>query len=424
MMRLGIFAIGGALGIAVATLMSPFVANIRPPTDEADVKHAQAKPGEARDRSVLYYRNPMGLADVSPVPKKDSMGMDYIPVYADDAPDPANVVRVGVDKVQRAGVRTEPAVRRMLASIVRATGTTVANERNLAVVTLKFAGFVESLAVQETGAEIRAGEPLMRIWLDKSEAYQRQVDYLLALRGAPPLDGGRQGIEPAERNLRLLDFPQSAIEQLRKTGEPMRSIPWVAPFGGTVLEKPAVVGMRFEPGTPLFRLANLSSVWVMADVAERDLATVQPGQRALVALRAMPGQPVEGKVDFVYPDINMATRTGRLRIELRNPDRRIKLGAFADVTVEAEAARGAVVTIPESAVIDNGMRRVAFVAMGDGRFEPRKLVLGGRGGGYVEVRDGVAEGETVVTRGNFLIDAESNLRAALAGFAAPAEDRR
>ncbi|MCC6469016.1 MAG: efflux RND transporter periplasmic adaptor subunit [Alphaproteobacteria bacterium] len=424
MKRLGIFAVGGALGIAVAMLMPLLVEKTRPPTNEADLKRIQARPGEASGRVVLYYRNPMGLADVSPVPKKDSMGMDYIAVYADDAPDPANAVRVGVDKVQRAGVRTEPAVRRTLASIVRATGTMVANERNLAVVTLKFAGFIESLAVQETGAEIRAGEPLMRIWLDKSEAYQRQVDYLLALRGAPPLDGGRSGIESAERNLRLLDFPQSAIEQLRKTGEPMRSVSWVAPFSGTVLEKPAVVGMRFEPGTPLFRLANLSSVWVMAEIAERDLATVQPGQRALVAPRTMPSQPVEGKVDFVYPEINMATRTAKLRIELRNADRRIKLGSFADVTIEAEASHGAVVAIPESAVIDNGARRVAFVAKGDGRFEPRSLMLGGRGSGYVEVRDGVAEGESVVTRGNFLIDAESNLRAALAGFTTPAEDRR
>ncbi|MCC6471672.1 MAG: efflux RND transporter periplasmic adaptor subunit [Alphaproteobacteria bacterium] len=405
-------------------LMPPFIRNIRPPTDEADFKHVQAKPGAAGDRSVLYYRNPMGLADVSPVPKKDSMGMDYIPVYADDAPDPANAVRVSVDKVQRAGVRTEPAARRTLLRAVRATGTVVPNERTLAIVTVKFPGFVEALSVPVTGAEVRAGDPLMRIWVESSELLRKQVDLVLAMRGGTAADGTRLSIDAAERNLRLFDLPQNAIDQLKKSGEPVRSIAWMAPISGTVMEKPAVAGMRFQAGDTLFRLADLSTVWVMAELAERDLSLARAGQRAVMVLRTAPDAPVEGKVDFVYPDINMATRTGKLRIELRNADRRIKLGSFADVTIEAEASRGAVVTIPESAVIDNGTHRVAFVAKGDGRFEPRSLTLGGRGGEYVEVRDGIAEGEAVVTRGNFLIDAESNLRAALAGFAAPAEDRR
>ncbi len=380
---------------------------------------SDAGPADPASRKPKYYRNPMGLPDVSPIPKKDSMGMDYIPVYEDDSAGSSKTVRVSLDKVQRVGVRTEPAARRQLRQEIRATGTVVPNERGVAVITVKFSGFVESLAVPLTGTEVRAGDPLMRVWVESPELLRKQVDLLLAMRGATASEGQRISVEAAERNLRLFDFPQSAIDQVKRTGEPLRSFTWVAPVSGTVIEKPAMAGMRFQAGDALYRLVDLSTVWVMAEVAERDLGLVKAGQSASVRLRTETSGSAVGRVEFVYPDISMTARTGRLRIQLTNTDRAIKLGAFADVTIEAAASNGEVIAIPDSAVIDSGTRHVAFVARGEGMFEPRDVTLGRRSGGFVEVRDGIAEGEQVVVRGNFLIDAESNLRAALATLTAP-----
>lgn len=268
-----------------------------------------------------------------------------------------------------------------------------------------------------------SGEPLMRVWVENAELLRKQVDLVLAMRGTAGTDGQRVSMEAAERNLRLFDFPQLAIDQLKRTGEPLRSLPWTAPISGTVVDKPAMVGMRFQAGDPLYRLADLSTVWVMAELSERDLGSVKPGQRAQLHIRTSPNDPIAGRVDFVYPDINMATRTGRVRLQLPNPDRAIKLGAYVDVTIDAPVSEEPLLSVPDSAVIDSGTRRVAIIARGGGMFEPRDVVLGPRADGYVQIREGVAEGEEVVTRGNFLIDAESNLRAALATLTTPGEPK-
>ena len=375
---------------------------------KADAAAASRPSGE---RKILYYRNPMGLPDTSPVPKKDWMGMDYIPVYADEANDPPGTVRVSLEKVQRAGVRTEPAMRRDLTRTVRAVGTIEADESRLAIVTAKFAGFVEELFVPVTGAEVRAGEPLMRVWIESPEILQKQADYLVALRGST---GGAADIARAERNLRLFGLPDQAIEHLRQARTAVRSLVLTAPQDGTVIQKPALVGMRFGPGDMLFKTADLSTVWIMAQVAERDLALIRAGQTARIALSAYPDEDCDGRVAFIYPELNLTTRTAMVRIEHPNPDRHLRLGLYADVEIETGADQAPVVAIPDSAIIDSGTRRVAFVAKGDGVFEPREVTIGRRGDGFVEVRAGIAEGERIVVAGNFLIDAESNLRAALA----------
>ncbi len=357
----------------------------------------------------------MGLPDTSPTPKKDWMGMDYIPVYADEANDAPGTVRISLEKVQRAGVRTEEVVRRNLTRTVRAVGTVEPDESRLAVVTAKFNGFVEELFVPVTGATVRAGVPLMRVWIESPEILQKQSDFLIALRGTPYR---AEDAERAIRNLRLFGIPESLIGRLRETREPVRSIVLTAPADGTVMQKPAVVGMRFGAGDTLFRTADLSKVWVMAQVPERDLALVRIGQSARITIKAYADAPREGRVAFVYPQLDSPTRTAQIRIELANGDGRLKAGLYADVEIEARSDETSV-AIPDSAVIDSGQRRVAFVEKGDGIFEPRELTLGRRGNGFVEVRDGIVEGERVVVTGNFLIDAESNLRAALATFTAP-----
>lgn len=378
------------------------------------VEKQSGAPTEGGDRKIVYYRNPMGLADVSPVPKKDSMGMDYIPVYADEVAGADGSVRISVEKVQRAGVRTEVVSRRVLSSTVRASGVVVEDEHGHAMVTAKFSGFVEDLHATTTGTVIKAGEPLLRVWIESPELLRRQADYLVALRG--PKDS--PNIATARNNLRLFDISESSLAELRNKGEAIRDLTIASPIDGTVVEKKAITGMRFEPGDMLYKIVDLSTVWVIAEVPEGDLHRIGAGLMAQITLRAYPGAPSTGVVEVVYPELSMATRTAKVRIDVPNPGGRIKLGMFADVSFDLADAE-TVVAIPESAVVDSGQRTVAFVSKGDGLFEPRNLKLGQHGDDYVEVLEGINEGERVVTAGNFLIDAESNLRSALAAFAPP-----
>lgn len=364
----------------------------------------------AGERRILYYRNPMGLSDTSPVPKKDSMGMDYIPVYEDEASGPVGTIRIAPEKIQRAGVRTAVVARQSLARTVRGAGTVTADERRLAVLTAKFDGFVEQLFVSLTGSQVRKGDPLVRVWIESQEILQKQADILVALKGSG------SDMERAAGNLRLFGIPDEVIAGLRLTGKPVRSIVLTAATAGTVMEKPAVVGMRFEQGSTLFRIADLSTVWLMTRIAERDLPAIEAGQRAAISLNADASRAIEGRIAFVYPELDMSTRTAVVRIEVPNPGGKLKVGQYADVAIEVALTEAPVIAIPNSAVMDSGTRQVAFVAKAGGTFEPRNVVLGLRGGGLVEVREGLAEGERIVVSGNFLIDAESNLRAALATF--------
>lgn len=382
------------------------------------VEQEDAAPAKAvGKRRIIYYRNPMGLPDVSPVPKKDSMGMDYIPVYEDEANGPQGGVRLSPEKIQRAGVRIEPVTLKAVDRSVRAPGTLVADETKLGVVTAKFNGFVEELFVPAVGEPVKRGERLMRAWIESPEILQKQADLTSTLVGST-----RSSInhERAELNLRFFGFTDEAIEEIKKAGRPLRSVTFTVPRDGIVLEKPALVGMRFSSGDTLFRTADLSTVWVIAQVPESDIAFVREGQKANVVFKAFPNEAREGKVARIYPELNAATRTIPVRIVLPNGDGRLRPGFYADVAFEiGDDAK--VVAIPASAIIDSGRRRVVFVAKGEGRFEPRNVETGARGDGVIEIRKGLEEGEDVVVRGNFLIDAESNLKAALAGFA-PAEN--
>jgi membrane fusion protein, copper/silver efflux system len=374
-------------------------------------KKSEAQP-EGK-RKILYYRNPMGAPDVSPVPKKDSMGMDYIPVYEDETAGPKGSVRLAPEKVQRAGVRLAPARKQTVTRNVRATGTIAPDEARLGVVTAKFNGFVEDLYVPTSGERVHKGQPLMRVWIESPEILQRQADLFLT-----PAGGRHTPRDQAARNLQLFGFSEQTIDEIRAAGRPVRSVTFHAPRDGTVMLKPALAGMRFAGGDILFRVADLSTVWTIVQVAERDIGLVREGQKAQVTFKAFPARPIEGEVAFIYPELDAATRTVPVRIVLPNADGRLRVGLYADVAIETTGAAD-VIAIPESAVIDSGTRRVAFVAKGDGLFEPRNVVLGMRGSGMVEVREGVDEDEEIVVSGNFLIDAESNLRAALAAFAPP-----
>ena len=359
------------------------------------------------------------------------MGMDYIPVYADGASGTSapGAVRISLDRMQRLGVRTAKVERKALAQSVRVTGTVATDERKQSVVSLKFMGAITKLYVASTGAKVCAGMALFEV--HSPFLLRQEAELAIALRaretmhelGGAYAEANRNSAAIARERLRLYEVPEREIRRLIQTGEPSGHVDWYALQDGTILEKPVVMGMHFEEGQVLYRIADLSSVWVLADVPEAFLSAVQPGATADIVLNAYPGRRLTGHVTFIYPEISMTTRTAKVRIELSNPDGLLIPGMYAAVTLTAEAG-DPVLLIPESALIDSGVRQVVLIARGEGLFEPRAVTAGRRGDGVVEIRDGLKEGETIVTSATFLIDAESNLRAALEGLVSSQSDAK
>jgi Cu(I)/Ag(I) efflux system membrane fusion protein len=388
-----------------------------------------AAPAAAAKGKILYYRNPMGLPETSPVPKKDSMGMDYIPVYEGEASDETATVKIGLAKVQKLGVQTAPIERRLLDRTIRAVGTVQADERRLYVVNTKFDGWIEKLYVNATGEVIRRGEPLMEIYAPDLVVAERE--YLLAWRSLRDMaDAGpeirksaSQLAEAALQRLSNWDISADQVKRLQRAGTVTRALTLRAPADGTVMEKMAVEGMHFTAGDPLYRIADLSSVWLTAEVFEQDIGLLRRGQNATITVNAYPGTEFTGKVDFVYPTVSQETRTAKVRIVVPNADGRLKTGMYADVAVNTAVGDGPVLAVPDSAVIDSGTRQAVLIERGEGTFEPREVKLGAHADGFYQVRQGLSGGERVVVSANFLIDAESNLRAALKAFIPPEAKR-
>ncbi|MEW6703639.1 MAG: efflux RND transporter periplasmic adaptor subunit [Pseudomonadota bacterium] len=375
-----------------------------------------------QQRKVLYYRNPMGLPDTSPTPKKDPMGMDYIPVYEgedDAAPGAANQIRISTDKVQKLGVRVEAAALRPLGQRVRATGRVEPDERRVYAITPKFEGYVERLHVNVTGQPVAKGQPLFEVY--SPELVSAQREYAIAAQGLRTLAGSdaaagmQQLAEASLLRLRNWDIPREQVQALAHSGEVRRTVTFRSPVAGVVTEKKALQGMRFMPGEALYQVTDLGTVWVLADVYEQDLGLVRAGAPATVKINAYPDKSFSGKVTYVYPTLSAQTRTVPVRVELPNPGQLLKPGMFAQVELGAGSA-APVLAVPESAVIDSGTRRIVLVQAAEGRFEPREVKLGARSDAYVQVLDGVRDGEPVVVAANFLIDAESNLKAVVGGF--------
>jgi Cu(I)/Ag(I) efflux system membrane fusion protein len=390
-----------------------------------EVPGAVAANAESTPGRVLYYRHPMGLPDTSPVPKQDSMGMDYIPVYEGEV-STSGQVKISLDKVQKLGVRTETASLREMVRTVRAVGKFQVDERLLHTVTTKFEGYIEKLYVNATSQPVKRGQPLMQVY--SPELVSAQEEYLIAWQGRQALKSGtdesQTGMEHltegALKRLRNWDISDRELQRLKNEGKAARTLTLYAPSNGVVLEKTAVQGMRFMPGEPLYQIADLSRLWLIAEVFEQDLAYVRVGQKVDIGVDAYPGREFSGKVAYVYPTISPETRTVQVRVELANPGLLLKPDMYASVQLASGQGKSRVLTVPDSAVIDSGVRQVVLVQLGEGLFEPREVRLGARSGGYAEVLQGVGEGESVVVRANFLIDAESNLKSALGSFTAPA----
>lgn len=391
------------------------------PQDQADASGIPANEGKP-ERTILYYRNPMGQPDTSPVPKKDSMGMDYIPVYADEADD-SGQVRVAPGRLQTLGVRTEAVRREPFERPIDAAGRIEADESRSHIVTAKFDGYIERLLVDTTGQEVRRGQALFEVY--SPELVTAQREYAIATAGMAALKDadantrhGMQSLADASlERLRNWDVSSDQIKTLAQSGQTRRTLTLRAPASGIVTEKNVVQGMRFAPGEVLYQITDLGTVWLIAQVFEHDLSGLETGSAATVEIDAFPGETFRGSIAYIYPTFDTATRSVPVRVELANPDGRLKPGMFARVKL-AGAARAPTLVAPASAVIDSGTERIVLVAMGEGRFQPRTVQPGRRIADRIEILDGVAEGEKLVVSANFLIDAESRLKAAVEGFAA------
>jgi Cu(I)/Ag(I) efflux system membrane fusion protein len=360
--------------------------------------------------------------------KSPYMDMQLVPVYEDEstsAPEASRVpgyaaISLSPERQQAIGIQLGKAEVRELTRTIRTVGRVVLDETLLYQVRPKFEGFVEELFVDYTGKSVRKGQPLLSIY--SPELLAAQQEYLLALRArqrlgdsanAQVVRGAEELYQSARKKLLLWDIPPADIDKLKATGQPQKALVLYSPVDGFVMTKSAVRGGRVMPSDTLFEIGGLSRVWVLADAYEAEAAAVHTGDPAQMTLSYIPGRVWKGRVAFIAPVLDEATRTMKVRIELANPDAALKPGMFADVVLEQPLGR--VLTVPESAVMTTGTRSLVFVARDRGRFEPREVKTGAHVDSWYEIRDGLAAGDSVVTQANFLVDSESRLKGALAG---------
>lgn len=376
-------------------------------------------PGE---RKVLYWRSPMHPDVVSDAPGKDPMGMDLVPVYADESESPAgHTIRIDPVTVQNMGIRTAGVKRGPLARTIHTVGRVDYDEQTLYYVDTKFDGWIEKLYVDQTGAQVEQGEPLYEVY--SPTLYAAQEEFLAALRGTERVAGNtmpealeqfRQLASAARTRLRYYDVSDEQIEELAQTREIRKTLTIRSRGRGIVTEKAAIEGMYLMPGTRLYTIADLAKVWVYVDIYEYQLPWVRVGQEARMRLPYVPNREFVGRVMFIYPYLEKNTRVIRVRLEFENPTLEFKPAMYANVTLRADLGRSALL-IPREALIDSGTRRVAFLDLGGGRFQPRHVQTGVEAeDGMVEVAYGLDEGDRVVTSGQFLLDTESKLKEALA----------
>jgi Cu(I)/Ag(I) efflux system membrane fusion protein len=291
----------------------------------------------------------------------------------------------------------------------RTVGRVTADERKLAQIHSKVDGYVEQLFVSFTGQSVRRGEALLTLY--SPDLLSTQQELLLAQRNSTPF--GRTLAASARRRLLLWDVSAAEIDRVVRTGTPLRAMTLRSPVNGVVMTRNVAAGARVMPADTLYELADLSSVWVIADLYESDLSRVVTGSTVQITIESVPGRIWGGRVDFISPTINPATRTATVRIQLDNRDGALKPDMYANVLLDQVS--GPVVAVPDSAVMQTGTRSIAFVARGIGEFDPRQVETGIRAGGWIEIRRGIAAGDTVVADANFLVDSESRLKSAISG---------
>jgi Cu(I)/Ag(I) efflux system membrane fusion protein len=405
--------------------MNPEITSPVPAKDEMGMDYipvyAEEERPKEKERKVLFYRNPMNPAITSPVPAQDEMGMDYIPVYADQrgaAGEPPGTVVIDPVTVQNIGVRTASAQRRSLSRSIRTVGRVTYDEEHLARLHPKVEGWIEALYIDKTGEQIANDAILLNIY--SPQLVTTQQEYLLslgnldALQDSPYEDirrGAEELAQSSRERLELLDVPEHQIRELEASRTVKKNLHIHSPFDGVVVRIGAREGQYVTPQTELYMIADLSTVWVYADVYENELPWIAVGDPVTMQLVAVPGRTFRGHVAYIYPYVEAKTRTIKVRLDFDNPDLALKPDMFADVTLHAQRQVDAVV-IPSEAVIRSGERDQVFIVREPGKFEPREVELGISADGLVQVLSGVTPGEEVVISSQFLIDSESKLREA------------
>jgi Cu(I)/Ag(I) efflux system membrane fusion protein/cobalt-zinc-cadmium efflux system membrane fusion protein len=369
---------------------------------------------------AAYWKAPMDPTFIRPAPGKSPMGMDLVPHCPSSGSESGEGgIEIDPGWVQSMGVKIADVERRDLERHIRAVGRVAYDERRVAHVHTKVQGWIEKLFVEYEGEMVQRGAPLLEIY--SPELLATQEELLLALRykdattgstNADVRSGGESLFAATRRRLELWDIPEGEIDALIERGEVRKTLTLYAPTSGVVTQLMARHGMEVDSATNLYTIADLSRVWVYADVYEYELPWIEPGQKANVELSYLPGRRFAGEVTYVYPFLDPKTRTARVRLELSNPDLILKPDMFANVEIRAEARKD-VVSVPDAAVIRSGKRTLVIVSRGEGRFEPREVVLGlDSGSGWLEIREGLQASERIVTSGQFLIDSESKLQEA------------
>ena len=371
---------------------------------------------------IVFYRSPMNPSLTSQVPMKDEMGMDYVPVYEDERKGEGAglvthaAVTIDHERQQLIGLRTEEVTEGSVSGELRALGRVAVDETRVRKVNVKVEGFVEKLFVDFVGKPVAKGQPLFSLY--SPEFVSAQGEYLLALKTQKALEGGTLQtsgsdlLEAARRRLGFWDVPKEALDLLEKTGEIRRALTLRSPISGVVTAKSVVEGARITPSDVPFEITDLSHVWVLVDLYEAELGRAKVGMTADLTTQASPGKTFKGRIVFIDPVMDPKTRTAKARLEFPNPAGELKPEMFGEVLLKGQGRKG--LLVPLDAVLDAGASKVVFVALGDGKFEPREVGTGTTVGEKIEIRTGLKAGEEVVVRANFLVDSESRLKAALA----------
>jgi Cu(I)/Ag(I) efflux system membrane fusion protein len=395
----------GAISVVAMLVLSPMTEQIghlsalMPPAGVA----AQSTPPGQAGHTHTGAGSPQAQGTVAaPLPREQSMTLNP-------------------ERLQAVGVKFELAKRRSLDRVIRTVGQVEIDERRLAQVNIKLEGWIDALFVNSTGERVTKGQKLFTLY--SPELVATQTEYLLALKSQRTLGrsafpevaaGAESLLDVTRRRLRLWDITEDHLQDLERTGTVLRTLPIHAPQSGTVIKKVALAGMRVNPGDELYTIADLSHVWLLADIYEYELPFIKVGQTATVTLSYDPQTVLQGRIAFLYPTLDTQTRTAKVRFELANPREQLKPGMYANV--EFKVPLGTRLVVPSDAILDSGERQLIFIHLGGGQLEWRAVKVGIRAGDWVEVLVGLKEDEHIVTSANFLLDSESQLKAAVSGM--------
>lgn len=419
-----------ALGVAFQAHVTRWMARIGfGGAAAAETQHAGHTPApqEKAERKVLYWVDPMHPAYKSDKPgTAPDCGMTLVPVYADEGKQaenvPVNAIQINSQKQQLIGVTYGAVLRQPLSRTIRAVGKVTFDETKIARIHVKIDGWIEKVFVDFTGKLVEKGQPLISVYSPELVATQQELliakrakDYLGTNPNQTVLSGSLSLYETARDRLRLWDISDEQIKEVEEQGKPTKILTLYSPITGYVITRNSYERQRVTPETELYTITDLSTVWVLADIYEYELPMIQLGQAASVSLSYFPGKTYQGKVTYIYPQLDNMTRTLKVRVEFPNPGLELKPDMFANVELRIDY--GSQLSVPEEAVLDSGAEQIVFVSHEGGYFEPRKVQLGAKVDNRFIVLSGLKSGERIVTSGNFLIDSESRLKSGMGSMA-------